>query len=161
MRDYSKSSEIMERIINKYNSSEKIDRYYGTNTKLSRSEIHTINVIGKNPDISVTEIAKIQGITKGAVSQMISKLIKKGFITKSISKESEAKVCLGLTETGIIAFNEHKKYHEKTQESFFKMIREMSDEKYEMMIDIMESFESLLDSAINNHLTNDKDHIEK
>lgn len=152
MRDYRETSELMERIINKYNRTQNIKRKYGTNEELSRAEIHTINLIGENPEINITKIAKEQGVTKGAVSQMISKLIKKGFIVKSISPNSEAEVRLQLTEEGIIAYKEHRKYHEQSGEIFFSTLRNMSDQEYNEMVKILKEFDELLDKTIKNHL---------
>ncbi len=50
---------------------------YGTDDLLYRSEVHTLEVIEKNPGINVTGIAKALDLTKGAVSQTIRKLVEK------------------------------------------------------------------------------------
>lgn len=148
MRDYSESSELMERIINKYNITQNFKRNYGTDFKISRAEIHTINIIGENPEINITQIAEKQGVTKGAVSQMIKKLIDKGFLIKTVSPESEAEVRLSLTESGVTAFNVHKEYHKTANEELFKVVRYMPDEEYEKMMDLLKKFEELLDNSI-------------
>lgn len=49
------------------------------NLKLSTSMIHLIDIIGKYPNIHVTEISDRLGVTKGAVSQQISTLKKTFF----------------------------------------------------------------------------------
>ena len=48
---------------------------FGTGVLMYRREIHTIQSIGKNPGINVTNLAEQMGFTKGAVSQIIKKLI--------------------------------------------------------------------------------------
>src|SRR5271157_3776865 len=49
-------------------------RKFGTENDLSGSEIHLIEVVGQNEGLSVTDLAKRLGITKGAISQTLKKL---------------------------------------------------------------------------------------
>jgi DNA-binding MarR family transcriptional regulator len=50
---------------------------FGTGIPLYRSEIHTIETVGKNPGINVTRLSERTGVTKGATSQMLTRLGKK------------------------------------------------------------------------------------
>jgi DNA-binding MarR family transcriptional regulator len=61
---------------------EKSPRKFGTNKNLSHSEIHLVEIIGDNEDLGVTDIGKLLDITKGAVSQGLKKLEKKGYPSK-------------------------------------------------------------------------------
>lgn len=148
MRDYNQSSEIMERIINKYNRMEDRKRCYGTDTELTRKEIHTIYTIGNNSGINVTQLAKLQGVTKGAVSQMIYKLVDKGYVKKSVSKNSDTEVMLELTEAGRVAYDAHNQYHKETQEDFFLLLKNMPEETYQQMLEILIAYEKHLDKRI-------------
>ncbi len=145
MRDYNQSSEIMERIINKYNQAENRKRCYGTDTVLTRKEIHTIYAIGKNSGINVTQLAKLQGVTKGAVSQMIYKLVEKGYVKKSVSMNSDSEVMLELTTAGCVAYEAHNQFHKETQEDFFLLLKNMPEETYQQMLEILIAFEKSLD----------------
>jgi DNA-binding MarR family transcriptional regulator len=49
------------------------------------SEFHVIEIVGKYPEKNLTAIASHLGVTKGAVSQMVRKLEKKGSLKKSVS----------------------------------------------------------------------------
>lgn len=73
-------------MISKYNRMDNKQRSYGTDALLSRAEIHTIAAVGDKPGINITALADILGITKGAASQMIYKLVEKGTVEKSISR---------------------------------------------------------------------------
>lgn len=148
-RDIGKASALMERIIHLYVQAEKKPRYYGTEHLLTRPEIHTINAIGDNPDINVTDLSKLQGVTKGASSQMIYKLVKKGFVTKNTSPNSDSEVVLGLTQQGKIAYEAHKAYHIESNEAFFLLLKDMPDDAYNKMIELLESFESMLEKSTN------------
>ena len=52
---------------------------YGDNT-LYQSEAHVIDLIGENPEITVTEIAAILKKTASACSQIVRKLRAKGWV---------------------------------------------------------------------------------
>ena len=63
---------------------EQSPRTYGTNTLLTHSQIHLIEVIGMHPDLSVTDIAKKLNITKGAVSQQLKRMEAMGMVAKEV-----------------------------------------------------------------------------
>ncbi|TCO68692.1 MarR family winged helix-turn-helix transcriptional regulator [Marinisporobacter balticus] len=148
MRDYSELTVMMERCINKYNRTENRQRCYGTDIKLSRVEIHTIDSIGNNEGINVTQLAAIQGVTKGAVSQMIYKLVKKGVVSKSVSPNSDTEVRLELTKDGWSAYEMHKKYHQMTEEKLFLLLKDMPDEIYNELEKLLKEFEKSLDERL-------------
>lgn len=149
MRDYRDTAELLERIVHKYNQTESKKMCYGTDTKLTRKEIHTINAVGNNAGINVTTLAKMQGITKGAVSQMVYKLVEKGYMVKSVSPDSDAEVRLELTELGMVAYDAHNEYHKQAQEEFFMLLKDMPDNTYNQMKNIMQVFEDMLDRKLN------------
>lgn len=148
MHDYRELSWLMERTINKYIQIEKQTRCYGTRTPLTQSEIHTIVIVGDYPDINITKLAKIRGITKGAASQMIYKLVDKGFIEKQVSPSSDTEVCLTLTEDGRTAHKAHSQYHDDFGKRFFKILNDIPEEYQEYMIRILTSFDKELDECL-------------
>ena len=86
--------ETFQRIVHKYDQFEKKKRYYGTDQLVSISEIHTIDAIGRSGSINVTFLAQTLGVTKGSASQMVYKLVDKGFVEKQISPISDREVVL-------------------------------------------------------------------
>ncbi len=148
MKDYEKFGPLMERIIHKYNQVENKKRYYGSDALLTRTEIHTIVVIGENLGINVTTLAQIKGITKGAASQMVYKLVKKGFVKKAISPDSDTEVCLTLTEKGNVAFGHHMEYHRTANDQFFVILKNMPDEIADQLQAILKQFEASLDERL-------------
>jgi DNA-binding MarR family transcriptional regulator len=148
MTEFHRLSELMERIIHKYNQVENKKRIYGANVLLTRTEIHTIVAVGEHPGLNVTELAQKQGVTKGAASQMIYKLVDKGFINKTVSPDSDTEVCLMLTEMGNTAFEGHRKYHESNSNRFFKIIRDMSPELMQQFEYTLKKFDEFLDESL-------------
>jgi DNA-binding MarR family transcriptional regulator len=84
---------------------------FGTGIPLYRSEIHTIEIVGKSPGINVTRLAERMGVTKGAVSQMLARLIKKKLIEKRAMPGNEKEVMIELTDLGRLAFENHEALH--------------------------------------------------
>jgi DNA-binding MarR family transcriptional regulator len=82
------------------------------NTSLYRAEVHILEIIGKRPGISGSDIVKDMKVTKGAVSQIISKLSKKGLLEKSRSADDMKVQELNLTKKGVEALFHHSE-HEK------------------------------------------------
>jgi len=95
---------------------------YGTGDLLYVAEIHTITMVGKNKEINMTQLAELMGVTKGAISQTIRKLVNKNFITKSNSTNLK-EINLKLSEKGIIVY--------KGQESFQKDLFTFAGSLYE------------------------------
>lgn len=149
MHDYRDVSRLSERVMHKYMQFEKRARCYGTDKPLTQAEIHSIVIIGEKPDINVTELAKLRGVTKGAASQMIYKLVEKGFVSKHVSPNSDTEVCLNLTKDGKIAFCVHQEYHEESGSEFMKMLNDMPQEYQDYMITFLKGCESFLDRKLN------------
>lgn len=68
------------------------------------SEIHLLLVIKNDIDSNATKIAKQLGLTKGAVSQTLSRLEKKGIIFKTKDPYNKNELNLSLTDFGKEAY---------------------------------------------------------
>jgi DNA-binding MarR family transcriptional regulator len=64
------------------------------------SEVHLLLVVAGDEEAGSTRIAKELGLTKGAVSQTLARLEKKGIIRKSKHPSNRSVVVLSLTEFG-------------------------------------------------------------
>jgi DNA-binding MarR family transcriptional regulator len=95
---------------------------YGTGDLLYFTEIHTITMVGKNKEVNMTQLADMMGVTKGAISQTIRKLVSKNFITKS-NDINRKEINLSLSEKGLIVY--------KGQESFQKELFTFAGSLYE------------------------------
>jgi DNA-binding MarR family transcriptional regulator len=95
---------------------------YGTGDLLFFTEIHTISMVGKNREINMTKLADLMGVTRGAISQTIRKLVSKELIVKS-NTTNRKEVNLRLSEKGIMVY--------RGQESFQKEIFTFAGSLYE------------------------------
>ena len=64
------------------------------------SEVHLMLMISNEIDTNATEIAKMIGLTKGAISQTVSRLEKKGIISKKKDPYNKNELNLSLTDLG-------------------------------------------------------------
>lgn len=145
MRDYREIAWLMEKIIHKYNQFEKMPQKYCDGIMLTQSEIHTVAIIGDEEGINVTELAAKRGITKGAASQMIYRLVDKGLVEKRVSPKSDAALNLYLTELGERARSEHRKMHETTGEKFATFMEQVPDDKFAYMLEFLKAFDEELE----------------
>ena len=115
------------RIINHYNSFANKARNYGTDVTLYPSEIHLIDAIGLEGNMTTTRLASTLGITKGGVSQTITKLMTKGLVTKS-EGDGINEVYISLSDKGRTAYQGHRKLHESLISKMDALTSQMNDE---------------------------------
>ncbi len=137
----------MERIIHKYSQYEKRPQVYCKDIMLTQPEIHTIAIVGDHEGINVTQLAAMRGITKGAASQMVYKLVDKGLVKKQVSAESDAAVSLFLTKKGQQARNEHRKLHETMGTKFDMLLSRIPEDVKDIMMNFLKDFEEEIDNT--------------
>lgn len=138
------------KLINRYNDIDKKARSYGTEELLFPSEIHVIDAIGMQSDMTTTKLAKTLGITKGGISQITAKLIKKGLISRS-KGIGVNEVFLTLTDKGQTAYHGHRKMHENLTNKLNSILNETNEPVKETILKII----SVINSELKNMETDD------
>jgi DNA-binding MarR family transcriptional regulator len=115
---YREANDRFNRIVSKLALVEQHPREYGTGELLNRSRIHFIAAIGQEPLITVTKASKLMGITKGAGSQLASRLADEGYISKMRTVGNDKEVRLILTKKGETALATHDEFHRSLFEKF-------------------------------------------
>ncbi len=95
-----------------YSHLEAKPRCFGTDDLLHCVEIHIIEAIGNAGKISVSSLAERLSVTKGAVSQKISKLLACGMLVKIPDQQDQRAFFLALTQKGKIAYEGHRRFHD-------------------------------------------------
>lgn len=137
-------ADLLIRIVTKYNALEKIPVRHGTKHKLYHSERHWIDQIGENPEMNVTQFAKAAGVTKGAVSQVIAKLEKKGVVRRNKRQGNDKELRLELTKAGREVFDRHREINEESLAPLVKELGKHSDEKIQFLIHMFYWIEDFL-----------------
>ena len=140
MNSYKELAWLMERIIHKYIQYEKKPQVYCKDIILTQPEIHTIAIVGDSEGL-----AKVRGITKGAVSQMVNRLVDRDLMEKRVSPDSDAAVCLYLTKKGKAARNDHRKMHENMGTMYEAMLDQIPESTLDSMRQFLEAFDKALD----------------
>lgn len=138
--------DICEQVIQKMVSLDPGSRGYGM--PLHPKELLTLKIIGRSPGLNMTGIAERMRITRGAVSQTVTKLVRKKLVRKTYAEDNAKEVILQLTDLGWTAFNTH----EKMLKGFINMaqISLGSDFKpqVDMLISVMTTINKLLTKYI-------------
>lgn len=140
-----KISYALLRVIYKFSEIDKKTRYYGTDVQLFSSEIHMIKSIKENEGIHVTGLANKIGVTKGAVSQIIIKLEKKGLIKRDKDICNQSKLVLKLTNKGEIAYKNHEKLHDKFDSLISENLKDISEDNIVFLKNFLMQTEEMLE----------------
>lgn len=133
------------RIVAKLNRAESKPRDFGTGVIIFHAEIHTIEAIGNHPDINLTTLAQILGVTKGAVSQMIRKLESKSLIELKRQADNEKEIIPVLTELGQEALHSHARFHKTFYGQIEDWMKTLSDNERDKIIEMFEMIEKFAD----------------
>lgn len=135
--------EMMETIyeLSRHISSyESIPRKYGSDDDLFMVEAHTINLIGDKTQTNISELSRLTNKTKGALSQMVDRLIKKDMLTKTKNPLDNREVIIQLTKKGKVVYDFHKELDKVNYRELLKGLEQFNEEdfiKYEKISSIL------------------------
>ncbi|WP_415718527.1 MarR family winged helix-turn-helix transcriptional regulator [Maridesulfovibrio sp.] len=134
------------KVLAKFNMVERNSFDFGIGIKLYPSEIHTLSAVDQLGGCGVTELARESGVTKGAASQLVSKLVKKGLIVKETDPDNGSKVVLRLTDLGREASANHYKFHLDHDRAFIDYLCAMPEEELRMFDEICSKMDEWMDN---------------
>ncbi|KXG09184.1 MarR family transcriptional regulator [Anoxybacillus rupiensis] len=112
------------------------------------SEVHCIEYIGKHVDSNVTKLAEFSYMTRGAISKMTKKLIKKGLIESYQKPDNKKEIYFRLTEQGKIIYKIHEELHKEFRERDKAVFEQITEEQLDMMIHFAEKYSRHLEAEI-------------
>lgn len=125
---------------------------YDTGVPLYLKEKLTIQAIGKNPGINVTRLAERMGVTKGAVSQTATKLVRKKLVRKTYSEDNAKEIILQLTDSGWTVFNAR----EKLIKDFIDMARNSLGDAFNPKLGMLVSVMTIIDNLLAKYVSQAK-----
>lgn len=120
---------------------------FGDELVFYRGEIHMIKVIGDNPGIYVSEMARYFNVTRAVVSKTVIKLARNGFVRKEDDTTNKKLTCLYLTAKGETAYQAHEAFHLKNDYPVYQYLSALNDEQLDLIFDLMEK----LNKMVKNH----------
>ena len=112
------------------------------------SEVHCLEYIGRNANSNVTKLAQSFYVTRGAVSKMTKKLIKKGLIESYQKPDNKKEIYFKLTEQGKVISKTHDELHKEFQERDKAVFEQITGEQFNAMLSFVEQYNRHLDAEI-------------
>jgi DNA-binding MarR family transcriptional regulator len=112
------------------------------------SEVHCIEYIGRNVDSNVTKLAESFYMTRGAISKITKKLIKKGIIESYQKPDNKKEIYFRLTEQGKETYKIHEELHKEFQKRDKAVFEQVTEEQFDIMLSFVENYSRHLDAEI-------------
>lgn len=147
-------SDIMEslnthyRIISSYHNT---PRTYGTDDLLYQTDVHTIQMIGDYPGMSLNELADKTYRTKSAMSVLIKALAKNKLVKRKRDEEDNRRYIITLTEKGQVVYDYHKNFDAKNYAALLEDMNSFDKITIDKLKDTLEVLENL-NRALHNSL---------
>ncbi|TPD58288.1 MarR family transcriptional regulator [Streptococcus symci] len=109
--DYQRINEYLTSIFNNVLVIEEVSLRGSRFKDISIKEMHTIDVIGKVPDVTPSQVSKELMVTLGTVTTSLNNLERKGYIERIRSEHDRRVVHLHLTKKGRLVHRLHKRFH--------------------------------------------------
>lgn len=135
---------LLLNVISEFYESDGRARTFGTDTELYHSEIHMLQCIEENPDLHISGIARLLGITRGAASQTAKRLERKRMIVRRSCPENNKIIILQLTPKGKTAVSNHKDAHERYRERVEDILAGTTAEQRQFLSAFLLNFEKTL-----------------
>jgi DNA-binding MarR family transcriptional regulator len=132
-------------VINKtiFKEKKKIFKFEGVS--LYPSEVHLMLVIKNDIDTNATEIAKQLGLTKGAVSQTLLRLEKKGMLLKTKDPYNKNELTLSLTALGEKAYELCQSSQASFIEAHESYLAKLDSKEKEVILNFLLHMEKAID----------------
>ncbi len=144
-QEFEQTMRLIDQVVSRMSELEKRAYDFGTGDVLYRSEIHTVQAIGDHPGLGVTELAEHMLVTKGAISQMIRKLVAKNLVRKEYAPGSSRNLRLYLTDRGQIARTGHEAVHRAMAELMRDHLGRNYKQRLRVFRDVFTQLDEILD----------------
>ncbi|MBU3156482.1 MarR family transcriptional regulator [Clostridium estertheticum] len=112
------------------------------------SEVHCIGYIGRNVDSNVTKLAESFYMTRGAISKITKKLIKKSIIESYRKPDNKKEIYFRLTEQGKVINKVHEELHKEFQERDKAVFEQVTEEQFDIILSFVAKYSRHLDAEI-------------
>ncbi len=137
--------EHFQQVLNKILFLRKKDLFEYKGMKIYPSEIHLMLLIKEKIATNITKMAKQLGVTKGAISQTLSKLESKGVLTKSIDPYKKNEITLTFTRYGKDVFDNYSKHAKVLYKKHERYLKKFTKDEKEVIQRYLIGVESVFD----------------
>lgn len=105
--------------------------------KISYSEFHVLNIIAENAPIKVTDIGIIMSMTRGAISKVCNKLLKRKLIERKDFEDNKKEVRYMLSMDGEKAYQLHKQHIEESRRQMEELLSKYNEDEKQYINNII------------------------
>jgi DNA-binding MarR family transcriptional regulator len=87
-------------------------------------------------------------MTRGAISKLTKKLIKKGLIESYQKPDNKKEIYFKLTEKGKVIYKIHEELHKEFQERDKVVFEQVTEEQFDIMLSFVEKYSKHLNAEI-------------
>jgi len=145
-----KEEQVIAGIRDLFNKKASLNKFKMENSfkGLKSLEVHCIEYIGGHVDPNVTKLAESFYVTRGAISKIAKKLIKKGAIESYQNPDNKKEIYFRLTAQGKVIHKVHEKLHKEFQERDKAVFEQVTEEQFDSMLSFVEKYSDHLDTEI-------------
>ncbi len=136
------------RMVNKYNAMERFTTRYGTDDVFYHSERHLLDIIRDHPELNISELADRTGVTKGAISQAVAKLERKGAARRLKEAGDDKQVLVRLTSLGQTITEHHQQVNERTVRQLGAVLEDRPQVHLDFLLEVFQWIERHLDQGL-------------
>lgn len=114
------------------------------------SEMHCIDNIERIERANVTKVSKAMNVTRGGISKLVKKLIKRGAIETYTLETNKKEIYFKLTPVGKKVFLAHEKMHHDWYKKDGEFFEQFTDGELQSTGKILAEYNELLKERLNN-----------
>lgn len=138
---------LIRSVIQKALTLEKGSRLEVEGVRLHPSEIHVLLLVEAGQGTNATRMAETLGITKGAISQTLARLVKKGLLTKRRDPRAKNELTLSFTPLGRLAAKRCQAVQDAVQAHFEAYLSSVTKEARRDIGRFLREMSAILDEA--------------
>lgn len=143
--DYNRINDYLVDIFNRVQVIEEMSLRKSQFSDVSLKEMHTIEIIGKNTNVTPSDIARELMLTLGTVTTSLNKLEAKGYIERKRSKLDRRVVHLTLTKKGKLLDRLHRKFHKNMVNH---IAEDMNEQEFEALAQVLKNLHKFLEELM-------------
>lgn len=143
--DYNRINDYLVDIFNRVQVIEETSLRTSQFSDISLKEMHTIEIIGKNTNVTPSDIARELMLTLGTVTTSLNKLEAKGYIERKRSKLDRRVVHLTLTKKGKLLDRLHRKFHKNM---VIHIAEDMNEQEFEALAQGLKNLHKFLEELM-------------
>lgn len=136
--------EKLYKITNIVNEEMKTAWDYGVGFPLYHSEVQLLEVINNHEGANASELAKVLGVTCGAIGQVTKKLMSKALIESYQLPDNKKEIYFRLTDLGRSASVGHQKHHEMLNAGIYNYLDQLKERDLQKLTELFDDIIELM-----------------